>query len=51
MCNFPRILHTLSAKNGLQVHYGRLDALTEGAAYETSAGAAAGDGDGRVWGG
>ena len=25
VCNFPRILHTLSAKNGLQVHYGRPD--------------------------
>ena len=30
MCNFARILHALTANNGLQVHYGRLDTPTEG---------------------
>ena len=32
------------------LYWWRLDTLTKGAAHETSAGSAAGDGDGRVWG-
>ena len=32
------------------LYWWRLDTLTEGAAHETSAGPAAGGGDGRVWG-
>ena len=33
-----------------RLYWWRLDTPTEGAAHETSAGSAAGDGDGRVWG-